>query len=82
MKSIGALDKDFQPMIKKLTQLAVILPNLYEAKLTNLAPENDPHHIFENAVNQTMEQLGEDFLDAVFGPESSLTKEEYIEKLG
>ena len=55
IKSIGALDKDFQPMIKKLTQLAVILPNLYEAKLTNLAPEHDPHHIFEKAVNQTME---------------------------
>jgi len=55
MTSIGALDKDFQPMIKKLTQLAVILPNLYEAKLTNLAPEHDPHHIFEKAVNQTME---------------------------
>lgn len=69
-------------MIKKLTELAVILPNLYEAKLTNQAPENDPHHIFESSVNKTLEQLGENFLDAIFGYESSLPKEEYIEKIG
>jgi len=45
--SISALDKDFQPVIDKMAQLSVIIPNLYESKLTNLVPEHDPHHIFE-----------------------------------
>ena len=79
---IAALDKDFQPMMEKMTNLAVLVPNTYEAKLTHLVPEHDPHHLFEAKVAKILPDLCENFLDIIFEYDSTLVKEDYIAKLG
>lgn len=82
IKSIAALDKDFPPMMEKMTNLAVFVPNIYEAKLTHLVPEHDPHHLFESQVAKIQPDLCDNFLDNVFEYDASLPKEDYISKIG
>ena len=69
-------------MMEKMTNLAVLVPNIYEANMTHLVPENDPHHIFEDKVKKILPDLCENFLDIIFEYDATLPKEEYIKKLG
>ena len=69
-------------MMEKMTNLAVLVPNIYEAKLTHLVPEHDPQHLFESQVAKILPDLCEYFLENVFEYDASLPKEDYISKLG